>query len=308
VQRAGIHVALFAVVLMWGMVFIGIHELLPYIDAIQLVVIRFSMISLIFLAVFAAVPATRPRLTARELPWLGFVGLLGVPGSQLTVVNGQRYLSPPLVSLMVTTSPAWAALISAFVLKERFGKRQLAGFAIALAGTAIVILAGTGKGTELTVDNPWGAALTLTSPLCWAFYTVLSKPLTERFNPVTVAGVTIIAGTLGMFPLYPHAVAGLGEIPAAGWGWMVYLAVGGTTIPYLIWFRALNQLTASQTAAYMYGIPFAALVWAWLILDSIPTPVALLGGGVVIAGVALTQFGAMQQRRAALRALSPEVG
>jgi drug/metabolite transporter (DMT)-like permease len=39
----------------------------------------------------------------------------------------------------------------------------------------------------------------------------------------------------------------------------------------------------------MYGIPFAALIWSWLILGIVPSAVALLGGAVIIIGVAMIQ-------------------
>jgi drug/metabolite transporter (DMT)-like permease len=286
----GIHAALIAVVAMWGLVFVAIARLLHSIDPVQLVVIRFTLIALVFAGVFVVLPDRRPRLDGwRDWALFAVIGVIAVPGSQLTIVNGQRYLSPPLVSLVVTTSPAFAAIIAAIWLKERIVSRQVLGFCIALFGVAIVILAGSGSST-LSVDNPWGAALTVLSPMSWAVYTVLTKTLTGRFDPVAAIGLAMIAGSLSMLPLYPHAVAGLGDITATGWAWMAFLVVGGTVIPYLVWWRALGHLTAATTTAYMYGIPLAALVWSWAILGIVPSAVALLGGAVIIAGVAMIQF------------------
>jgi drug/metabolite transporter (DMT)-like permease len=287
----GIHAALVLVVAMWGLVFVGIARLLPQVDAVQLVVIRFTLIALVFVGMFIVIPSTRPHITTwRDRGIFVLLGVLAVPGSQLTIVNGQRYLSPPLVSLVVTTSPAFAAIIAAVWLKERVTSRQIVGFVIALAGVAVVIVAGMGEGTALTVSNPWGAALTLLSPMCWAMYTILSKTLTSRFAPVTAVGVAMVTGSLSMLPLWPHAADGLSDITSTGWAWMAYLVVGGTVIPYLVWWRALDQLTAASTTAYMYGIPFAALVWSWLVLGIVPSFVALLGGLVIIVGVTLIQF------------------
>ena len=287
----GIHAALILVVAMWGLVFVGIARLLPQVDAVQLVVIRFTLIALVFVGMFVVIPSTRPHITGwRDRGIFVLLGVLAVPGSQLTIVNGQRYLSPPLVSLVVTTSPAFAAIIAAVWLKEHINARQIVGFVTALAGVAVVIIAGMGEGTSLTVNNPWGAALTLVSPLCWAMYTILSKTLTSRFAPVTAVGVAMVTGSLSMLPLWPHAADGLSEITSTGWAWMAYLVVGGTVVPYLVWWRALDQLTAASTTAYMYGIPFAALVWSWLVLGIVPSFVALLGGLVIIVGVTLIQF------------------
>lgn len=285
-----VHGALCVVVAMWGLVFVAIAKLLPYIDPAQLVVIRFTLIAGVFAGMLIARPERRPRLRGRR-DWGRFVvlGLIAVPGSQLTIVNGQRYLSPPLVSLVVTTSPAFAAIIAAIWLGERIVSRQALGFVVALAGVVTVILAGSGT-SNLEVDNPWGAALAVVSPMSWAAYTVMTKGLTGRFHPVTAIGTTMIIGALTMLPLGPHAIAGIDEIPASGWAWMAYLVVGGTVVPYLVWWWALGRLTAATTTAYMYGIPLAALAWSWAILDIVPSAVALGGGVVVIAGVAMIQY------------------
>lgn len=286
----GVHVALCIVIAMWGLVFVAIARLLPTVDAAQLVVIRFTLIALIFAAIFLVVPSTRPKITSwRDVRLFFTLGLLAVPASQLPIVNGQNYLAPPLVSLVASSSPAWAAVIAAVWLAEPINRLQVLGFGTALFGVAVVILAGAGD-AELTIDNPTGAALTLVSPISWALFTILSKLHTARFPPVTAVGTAMIAGSLTMLPLYPHAIAGVGNITAGGWLWMGYLALGGTVIPYLVWWRALGKLTAATTTAYMYGIPLTALFWSWIVLDIVPTGIALLGGGVIIAGVSMIQF------------------
>lgn len=285
-----IHAALMIVVTMWGLVFVAIARVLHSIDPVQLVVIRFTLIALVFAGMFIVLPQRRPHLNGwRDWSLFAAMGVIAVPGAQLTIVNGQRYLSPPLVSLVVTTSPAFAAIIAAFWLKERIVSRQAIGFLIALVGVAVVILAGSGTST-LSVDNPWGAALTVLSPMSWALYTVLTKTLTDRFDPIAAVGLAMIAGSLSMLPLFPHALAGLGDITPTGWGWMAFLVVGGTVVPYLVWWRALGHLTAATTTAYMYAIPVTALFWSWAVLGIVPSAVALLGGAVIIAGVAMIQF------------------
>jgi drug/metabolite transporter (DMT)-like permease len=286
----GVHVALTIVIAMWGLVFVAISRLLTQLDSVQLVVIRFVLIGLVFAAMFVIVPSTRPRINGwPDLGLFVLIGLLAVPGAQLPIVNGQNYLSPPLVSLVVTTSPAWAAIIAATWLSEPINRLQVVGFVTALVGVSVVIMAGVGD-TGLTVENPWRAALILISPISWALFTILSKVHTAKYPPATAIGFAMITGSLSMFWSYPHAIDGLDNISATGWAWMGYLVVGGTVIPYLVWWRALGRLTAATTTAYMYGIPVAALFWSWAILGIVPSIVALLGGVVIIGGVAVIQF------------------
>lgn len=284
-----IHFGMVVIVLMWGLVFVGVKKVLEEMDVIQLVVIRFWIMALIFNVIALSRRSTRPRFSRFDVKTLVFAGILAVPLSQLPVVNGQRFLSPPLASLLMTTSPAWTALLAVFFLGERFRKLQVGGFIVALAGAAVVVLTGTGH-DNFVIHNPWGAALTLISPLAWAGFTVVSKPFSVRANPITTLAVSITFGVIALAPLYPHAMEGITSYKLSTWYWLLYLVVGGSVIPYIVWFYALRVLPASKTVAYMYAIPLAALVWSWAILGIVPAVASLLGGLLILVGVVIVQM------------------
>lgn len=290
-QKILLHLSLAATAAMWGMVFVAIAEVRPYLDSFQVVTIRFGLIGLVFAVLMAVRPETRPKLHKSDLPRLFAIGVVLVPITQIPIVYGQKFLSPPLVSVIVSTAPAWTAVFAVMILSERFRGRQIAGFVIALSGACVVILAGSGD-AAITVDDPLSATLTLATPIGWALYTVMSKPMSAKYPPITGVGIVLVAGAITMIPLMPHAVAGLDQLPASAWGWMIYLVVGGTVVPYLLWFKALTKLTASQVSAYMFAVPFATLGASWLILDIVPESIALLGGGLIIVGVVMTQIAA----------------
>ncbi len=283
-----VHSLLALAVILWGGVFVAYAQLLPSINATKIVTIRFVLISACYLAIFGLVKSSRPTIEKGKLGKLVLLGALGVPGSQLPAVHAQNYLSPSLASVLITTSPAWTAVFAAWILRERFRKIQISGFLIAFIGALLVITAGSGTGV-LSVDNPWGATLCLLSPFMWALFTVISKRELSEMNPFSSVGICLIAGTLTMAAFVPSAITDLGLLTASQWGWMVYTVIGGTLIPYYIWFWALQRLEASKTIAYMYTVPFAALLWTWIVLSLFPDWWAALGGIILIAGVILTQ-------------------
>ena len=41
------------------------------------------------------------------------------------------------------------------------------------------------------------------------------------------------------------------------------------SVLHLVW--ALQRLEASKTIAYMYTVPFATLLWTWIVLSLFPT-------------------------------------
>jgi drug/metabolite transporter (DMT)-like permease len=276
-------------VALWGTVFIAAHELLPELDAFQIVTLRFMILIAVFGAVLLARSDWRPRLERHEWPLLLIAAVAAVPVSQIPIIDGQRFLSPPITALVVTLSPAIAAVLAALVHRERLSRRGAAGFAIALAGIAMIVVLGAGSGAQLEASDPLRASLAVLSPIAWAAYTLMSKPLSERHHPIGLAGMIMIVGAIAMTPLLPHALDGAAELSAAGWAWMVFLAIGGTAVPYVLWSISLQSMPVNKTAAFMYLVPVFALLWTALFLGQPPTAVAIGGGVVVLAGVALTQ-------------------
>ncbi len=283
-----VHAAMVLTVALWGLVFVGVARMLREIDVVQLVVIRFGLMSLCFIGIAFSRPAMRPHFRGREYLWLLAAGVLCVPLSQLPIVNGQRYLSPSLASTIASTSPAWAALLAVVLLGERFRRAQVLGFLIAICGATVVIVTGSGDG-QFVVRNPLMAAVSILSPLSWAGFTIISKRFATTAHPLATLAVSTAMGMLTLIPLYPHALQGFARITPSGWAWLILLVLGGTVLPYIIWLYALQVLPASKTVVYMYGIPVAALAWSWLLLGTVPKLVSVLGGVFIVLGVVVIQ-------------------
>lgn len=287
-----VHASLLVCAAMWGLVFVGVHELLPVLTPVQLVTIRFLIISLAFLAMFATIPQIRV-FPANGGDWVRFAvcGVLAVPGSQLAIVEGQRYLAPQLASLVVATAPVLTALFAAALLGEGFGALRGVGSVVALLGVAFIVLFGAGDGHSigpLAIALP--AVIAVLTPISWALYTVMSRPLAARYPPLATVALCLMLGTVLLLPFVPDTVAALSDVTATEWAWIGYLALGGSLLPYLIWFASLKVLPANRTAAYMYAIPLFAMIFTWLILGRRPGMVAAVGGALVLIGVVLTQI------------------
>ncbi|HEY8339561.1 MAG TPA: DMT family transporter [Egibacteraceae bacterium] len=284
-------VLLAVTMVLWGLQFVANHELLEVLDATDVIVVRFAGVTLLFGAILAAVPRLRPRFTRRD--WLLVVvgSVFAVPGAQLTLVAGQRYLSPAMAGLVVALGPAITALLAGVLLGERLSARKVVGIAIALSGVAVVVLFASGTGTDLTVRNPWGAALVALAQVSWSSYTVLTKSAGGRHHPLTLVAATLIVGAVWLLPFVPATVAALGGLHGWRWLWFLHLVVGGTLLPYLVWSTALRVLPANETASSMFLIPLAAVCWSTVLLHERLSLVGLAGGAAILVGVALTQLG-----------------
>jgi drug/metabolite transporter (DMT)-like permease len=289
VTPLGARILLYTAVAGWGVTFVANHELLKTLDPLQIVVLRFVGVAAAFATFFLLVPSRRPRLGRRDWRWLIFGGFLAVPAAQLFAVAGQQFLPPAMTGLVVTSAPAFAAVLAYRFLGERLSVRQVVGIAFALVGVTVVILYATGTGTDLVVANPLGAALVVLSQVAWASYTVLGRSFAVRYDPFTMVATVFLVGSAMLVPFLPHALSGVSQISVAQWWWLVHLIIGGTLIPHVVWFVALRHLTATDTAVSMYLVPVYATTFSVLILSEDLTTVGILGGLAILVGVGLSQ-------------------
>ena len=272
---------------LWGLVFVGVNQVLRHLDVFQLVTIRFLMIAVAFGTLIVVQPRFRPRYSRAQWKIVWLAGLMAVPLSQLGIVYAQNFLAPTLASLVITTSPAVAAILAPLMLPETITRRQALGFVLALIGAGVVIVIGAG-GASFSGRDILGAAIGLITPVAWAIYTILLKKLSGG-EPLATIGIGLVVGTVFLIPFVPSAISAAQTIDGSTWAWLAYLAFGGTFLAYVIWFWSLKFLEASQTVAYLYLVPLFALGWSLLILEKTPDPMALSGGILVLIGVGLTQ-------------------
>src|SRR5206468_11956118 len=97
--------------------------------------------------------------------------------------------------------PFWAALLSAALLKERFGGLKLAGLLGGFAGALLVISRGQFSQQTLQLPATRGDFLILLSTVNWAVYSVLGHGTVKSLGPTrATAGAMLLGGwMLGPF-------------------------------------------------------------------------------------------------------------
>ena len=96
-------------------------------------------------------------------------------------------------------------------------------------------------------------------------------------------------GAIACLPFTPALVRELEEADASAVGWAVYLGVFPTAVAFTTWAYALARTTAGRMGATTYLVPPLAVLMGWRILGEVPPPLALIGGALCLAGVAIAR-------------------
>ena len=154
----------------------------------------------------------------------------------------------------------------------------------------MVVVVVLGSGADVSLHGLRGPLLVLIAPLTFAVYNILYKPLLGRFDLPALTAAGGIAGSLLFLPFEnTGAVDRFGALDAGAWISLAALGLGATLGGYVTWSIALRGLDASRAMSYLYLVPPLAVAIGALALDEPITAWLLLGGALVIGGVALAQ-------------------
>ena len=277
--------ALFAVIV-WGTSFIATKIAVGEISPIAVVWVRFAMgIPILMFTVIARKQFSFPK--GREWLYFTLLGFLGITFHQWLQSNGLKTAQATTTSWIVSTSPAFIAILGWMVLKEKLNLLQSSGIALAMVGVLAVV--SKGDLSTLTAGNfgTTGDFLILISSVNWAVFSILSRGGLNR-HPSTF--LTFWSMTIGWLItsaafFYGRHYVDIPQLDLRGWVAMIFLGIFTTGFAYIAWFDALSQLTAAQTGAFLFIEPLTSMVVAAIILHEKITPVSMVGGAVILAGI-----------------------
>ncbi len=178
-----------------------------------------------------------------------------------------------------------AAVIAPLFLPERLSARSISGLGLALVGTALLAEldpAGADAG-----GMAWG----LLAAVSFAVYLVLARRWSARYRldgvDVALAAGSLSAVVLGGFVLVvgPASLwpSSLSLEPLLAICWMAVVAALG---PVLM-VASVRLIPAARSAAFLLLNPITATILAAVLLAERPAPLQLLGGLLVLLGIAV---------------------
>jgi drug/metabolite transporter (DMT)-like permease len=164
-----------------------------------------------------------------------------------------------------------------------------AGIAIGMAG--VVLLVGHGIAIDGSLD-PAGVAALILSPIAWASGSLFSSHRAHLpRDPFLTTGMQMLSGSavLAVMAVASGELADFhpAEITPASMAAFVYLFAVGSLVAFTAYAWVLRHAPLPLIATYAFVNPVIAVFLGSLILGEKVSPVQLVAGGVIVAGVAL---------------------
>jgi drug/metabolite transporter (DMT)-like permease len=287
--RCGIgpHLLLLAAVTLWGWTFIATKILLAEIGPVDIFALRLG-IALPLLLVILAVRRRPWDLTRAD--WVPITAAGGIFAFHFVIqLTGLRSTTATNTGWIIAFTPLTLAVLSWLVLREPIGRGIAGGIAVATIG--IVLLVSRGNPADLGWVRSVGDWLILLSTLTWAIYTVTTRNVVTRRDPLAVTfGISAAAAAFIAVPFVANADAGgILSLSSRGIASLLYLAVAGSVAGQWFWQVGVARLGAARAGLYLYVEPLATLALAVPVLGEPFGWVVVVGGLLVLVGVYLGQ-------------------
>jgi drug/metabolite transporter (DMT)-like permease len=238
------------------------------------------------LVIVACLPAARRGWSVRTC-------LIGVPyaATFILFVLANKETTAANAIFLQDTAPIYLLLLSPLLLREAIQRWDVVLLAALCAG-AWLLFAGTPEPLVTAPRPQLGNALALSAAGTWALSLlglrwIAVRSATTREEPLTivVAGCVLAFAAASIAHL-PDAIYPVADWRAGDWLIIGYLGTFQVGLAYVFVTRAMRVLTALEASLLLLAEPVFTPIWAYLVLAESPTPLALLGGGIIIAAVA----------------------
>lgn len=274
--------------LVWGISFPVIKYTLRFVDPLALLAYRFLLAAAVLVPLaYVGWRSSGEHLSLRRA---GLLSILGLGGTVLSLVflYFAMNLSPvSQVVVLLSMNPIYIKLILAADRRINLTDRQKFGILTSIIGAGV-----------LAWQHLPGGLLAVAAALAWAEYVVMSKFVfkknTAKNSPMSMLALSNLAGAIALLPvlalLKPEFLAGpfsfLDPRAVAG---VFYLGVISTILGFVSYEAAAKLIKPQTASAVVYLQPLAAVPLAVLFLGEILTPLFLVGAGIIILGVFLTE-------------------
>ena len=195
-------------------------------------------------------------------------------------------------AIFVAFNPVVTALILAVLFRERISFSRCVGIFIAVSGALVVLSKGEVGSVFQGISGGFGKGelLMLSAVVSWSAYTVIGRQALLGLSPLVTTtyasmwGLILLTGSLLIDPSVQLLATPSWSVAGA----ILYLALGGTVIPFVWYYQGVKVLGAAQTSVFINLVPVFGVLLGVILLGEELSLSMILGGLFVIAGVTFT--------------------
>jgi len=189
--------------------------------------------------------------------------------------------------IIAACMPLMVAVAAWYFLSESINTQTIIGLVLSISG---VILLTIFQSRQINAPNPLlGNILQTGAMLSACANVILIKKLSSKYDPWSLTGMQVVAGTLFFLPGIKYIFNSDPSI------WtlqlillLLYLGVFVSFLAFGLYNWGISKIKVSTASLFINLIPVTAVLFGWLVLNEILNPKQMFATSIVIAGVLLS--------------------
>jgi drug/metabolite transporter (DMT)-like permease len=269
---------------LWGPSFLFIKVAVTEIPPFTMVLGRVGLGALLLYLVL--------RLQGRHLPAFGplwkHVAVIAFFHNAVPFVLfgwGEQYIDSALASILNGTTPLFTIILAHFFVEDdRLSPTKVAGVLLGFGGLLLLIAPSLLSGIQATT---WGLVAITVASASYGVAIVYTRNHMRGLPPLVAPTAQLFVATLYLLPV-SLLVDRPYTLPLPSWpalGSLLALAVLGTALAFIVYYRLVERADASYVSMVTYVIPVFGVILGVVVLNERLTWNALAGFVLILLGV-----------------------
>ena len=290
------NLGLLLTMLIWGAFIPALNLVFDRWDPWSLAAIRYWIaLPLLGLVIRLSAPGT---LLPSGTNWrkVALIGGLGFGGFGGLYTIGVAHANPITAAILSAAGPVVAALVARFGYGAPLASFTKGALVLAFVGGLLAMVDWHAAGNPLVFQG--GEILLLLSTVCWCWYSIEAQRTLPGLSQIQITFITMIPAASVLTAAYLAAgMIGEAHLPMprpTGTDLLIFLYMGGLVAGagVMMWNFGVQRLGLVIASIYLNLIPLVAITISVVALGTPLRWEQLIGGALVLGGVALSQFGA----------------
>lgn len=271
--------AILITVLIWGISFINIKIAVAVIGPMTLGLLRF-IIATVLLWALKRYKEPQSRLKKKDFLPMVWTGFIGITLYFFFENNGVKLVSPGSAAIIIAAIPIASVIAETAIHKKPLSLKLILSAFLSVIGVGLVTGVAPAVG-----DNPLGYWYMGGAVLVWVMYTLVSKPLFQRYSSLAITYYQTVVGTILFVPVAIFENTQWALITPVIWINVVILGVFASAIGFYLYLMAMDKLGISVSSLYLNLIPIFTLIFSVLFMKDTVSWGQLGGAALVITAV-----------------------
>jgi len=227
------------------------------------------------------------KIDRQDILYFALFGSIGMGTVQISYLFAISKINVAAAILLQYMAPLFIAAHAVIFSRDKLSLQTIAALLGATFGCYLVVGA---YNLDVLALNIAGVGSGILSAISFAWYSIHGEYGMRRYNPLTVLFYAMFFAALMWNVLHPPFEAFFHPYNIVQWGWILYIGVLGTLVPFGLYLEGINLIRSTRASITATLEPITAGVISFIFLNEILEPLQIAGGALVIVSIIILQI------------------